>query len=44
MKEQEKYIKGRVMGPLLVFLSPCLRENVIVTVFLCSLDDFLLKM
>ena len=40
-------IKGRVMGPLLVFVSPCFRENVIVTCkivpFLCSLDNFLLK-
>ena len=35
------------MGPLLVLVSPCFRENVIVTCtalsFLCSLDDFLLK-
>ena len=35
------------MGPLLVLVCPCLRENVIVTCktvsFLCSLDHFLLK-
>ena len=35
------------MGPLLVLVSPCFRENVIVTCkivsFLCSLDNFLLK-
>ena len=31
MKEQENYVKGRVMGPQLVLLSPCLRENVILT-------------
>ena len=35
------------MGPLLVPVCPCFRENVIVTCkivsFLCSLDTFLLK-
>ena len=36
------------MGPLLVLVSPCLRENVVVTimqnwVFLCSLDNLLQK-
>ena len=35
------------MGPLLVLVSPCFRENVNVTCkivsFLCSLDNFLLK-
>ena len=35
------------MGPLLVLVSPCFRENVIVTCkmesFLCSLDNYLLK-
>ena len=35
------------MGPLLVLVSPCFRENVIVTCkivsFRCSLDNFLLK-
>ena len=36
------------MGPLLVLVCPCFRENVIVTCkivsFLCSLDNFPLKM
>ena len=35
------------MGPLLALVSPCFRENVIVTCkivsFLCSLDNFLPK-
>ena len=35
------------MGPLLVLVSPCFRENVNVidkiVSFLCSLDNFLLK-
>ena len=35
------------VGPLLVLVSPCFRENVNVTCeivsFLCSLDNFLLK-
>ena len=35
------------MGPLLVPVSPCFRENVVVTCkigsFLCSLDNLLLK-
>ena len=35
------------MGPLLVFVSPCVRENVVVTCnigsFLCSLDNLLQK-
>ena len=35
------------MGPLLVLVSPCFRENVVVTCkigyFLCSLDDLLQK-
>ena len=35
------------MGPLLVLVSPCFRENVNVTCkivsFLCSIDNFLLK-
>ena len=39
--------KGNKMGPLLVLVSPCSRENVNVTCkivsFLCSLDNFLLK-
>ena len=55
MKEQGKYIKGRRMGPLQtngsiacslglpLFKGKCNRhmQN---CVFLCSLDDFLLKM
>ena len=40
-------IKGCGMGPLLVLVSPCFRENVVVTCkigsFLCSLDTFLQK-
>ena len=36
------------MGPLLVLVSPCLRENInvpckIVSFFVCSLDNFILK-
>ena len=35
------------MGPLLVLVSPCFRENVVVTCkigsFLCSLDNLLQK-
>ena len=35
------------MGPLLALVSPCFRENIIVTCklfsFLCSLDNFLPK-
>ena len=35
------------MGPLLVLVSPCFRENVVLTCkigsFLCSLDNFLQK-
>ena len=35
------------MGPLLFLVCPCFRKNVIVTrkivSFLCSLDNFLLK-
>ena len=35
------------MGPLLVFVSPCVKENVVVTCkiesFLCSLDNLLQK-
>ena len=41
------FIKNTEMGPLLVLVSPCFRENVIVTCkivsFLCSLDNFLPK-
>ena len=40
-------IKDRVMGPLLVLVSPCFRNNVIVTCnsvsFLCSSHNFLPK-
>ena len=39
-------INGCGMGPLLVLVSPCLRENVLVTCkigFLCSLDNLLQK-
>ena len=38
---------GCGMGPLLVLVSPCFRENVVVTCkigsFLCSLDNLLQK-
>ena len=41
------YVNGTQMGPLLVLVCPCFRENVIVTCkivsFLCSWDNFLLK-
>ena len=40
-----KAFKGTQMGPLLILVSPCFRENVNVTckiVFLCSLYNFLL--
>ena len=40
-------IKGTQVGPLLVLVCPCFRENATATCkivsFLCSLDDFLLK-
>ena len=40
-------LTGCRMGPLLVLVSPCFRENVVVTCkiapFLCSLDNVLLK-
>ena len=40
-------LKGCGMGPCLVLVSPCFRENVIATCkiryFLCSLDNFLQK-
>ena len=40
-------IKGCRMGPLLVLVSPCFRENVVVTFkigsFLCGLDNLLKK-
>ena len=41
------YVNCRVMGPLLILVCPCLRENVIVTgkivSFLCSLVNVILK-
>ena len=44
---QQWYLKGYGMGPLLVLVSPCFRENVVVTCkigsFLCSLDNLLQK-
>ena len=40
-------LKGCGMGPWLVLVSPCFRENVVATCkigsFLCSLDNFLQK-
>ena len=40
-------LKGCGMGPWLVFVSPCFRENVVATCkigsFLCSLDNLLQK-
>ena len=43
-----KYIKGFGMGPWLVLVSPCFRENVVATwkigsFFLCSLDNLFQK-
>ena len=44
--KSEKF-NGCGMGPLLVLVSPCFRENVVVTCkigsFLCSLDNLLQK-
>ena len=41
------YLKGCGMGPWLVLVSPCFRENVVVTCkiesFLCNLDHLLQK-
>ena len=38
-------VKGGVMGPWLVLVSPCFRENIVATCkigsFLCSLDNLL---
>ena len=43
MPAESKPFKGYGMGPLLVLVSPCFRENVVVTCksgsFLCSLDN-----
>ena len=39
-------VKGTLMGPLLVLVYPCFRENVVtckIVFFLCSLDYILLK-
>ena len=40
-------LKGCGMGPCLVLVSPCFRENVVATCkigsFLCSLDNLLQK-
>ena len=45
--EKQDCLKGCGMGPLLVLVSPCFRENVVVTCkigsFLCSLDNLLQK-
>ena len=42
-----RWFKGGGMGPLLVLVSPCFRENVVATCktgsFLCSLDNLLQK-
>ena len=42
-----QWLKGRGMGTLFVLVSPCFRENVVVTCkigsFLCSLDNLLQK-
>ena len=42
-----KFLKGCGMGTLLILVSPCFRENVVVTCkigsFLCSLDNLLQK-
>ena len=41
------YIKGCGMGPWIVLISPCFRENVVAACkigsFLCSLDNLLQK-
>ena len=45
--EQEYTLKGCGMGPWLVLVSPCFRENVVATCkigsFLCRLDNLLQK-
>ena len=45
--EWSKVLKGCGMGPWLVLVSPCFRENVVATCkigsFLCSLDNLLQK-
>ena len=46
-KNKMEYLYGCGMGPLLVLVSPCFRENVVVTCkigsFLCNLDNLLQK-
>ena len=45
--QQNIFVKGCGMGPWLVLVSPCFRENVVATCkirsFLCSLDNLLQK-
>ena len=45
--DSSSYLKGCGMGPWLVLVSPCFRENVVATCkigsFLCSLDNLLQK-
>ena len=47
VKIQKELVKGCGMGPWLVLVSPCFRENVVATrkigSFLCSLDNLLQK-
>ena len=47
MKDSDSRLKGCGMGTLFVIVSPCFRENVVVTCkigsFLCRLDSLLQK-
>ena len=47
LKNGQNALKGCGMGPCLVLVSPCFRENVVATCkigsFLCSLDNLLQK-
>ena len=47
MESNAHYVKGCGMGPWLVLVSLCFRENAVVTCkigsFLCSLDNLLQK-
>ena len=47
LKDTDSCLKGCGMGPWLVLVSPCFRENVVATCkigsFLCSLDNLLQK-
>ena len=47
IKDSDSRLKGCGMGPWLVLVSPCFRENVVATCkigsFLCSLDNLLQK-